>query len=580
MSAIENSAADKNYVEPTLHFLQTYLSGSKDGDKEKTLVAELVKQGQLLADFSESEKNSPKEAKKRLLKAGDNTKLSSDGQSLFATLPGYPKVETQQQKGKGDLQLISVVPLVKPSFDRLKATVCIYPPIPEGESVQAETLPQLLEEAGLIYGIDESAVKQAQELIAKKTSEIIELPIARGKMPASGSDAQLLFDIEIGPIAGCLLEDGSIDFRERRVIIGVEQGQLIARKIPAVPGTPGMNVFGEVIEPKKGKDIKVRTIGAVSFSEDSLEVTALKGGVLSVVNDTIIKVLTRHTVEGDVDFKTGNLDSKGCLKISGSVQPGFKVSSTGDLKIDGTVMSSVISGEANIVIQGGITGKNSNISASGDADIKFIEQGRLKAGGKIVIRTQSYFSSVTSGAEIRCHPSSIVMGGDLVAAAHVSLGTVGSENSAPALIAAGVDPERLELYEKLKQALKRQQDELIQWLQIHGNARSRKVRIMEANIDEARSKLLRLNMIPGTELYSRMGSGSSRDEINEENPLYHSGLDVDKIRIDIHGTAYAGTKLMLGNRSLVLEQKVAKRQFKLSSDMKRIIALPLRSKSH
>jgi len=579
VSAIENSASDKTYVEPTLHFSQAYLSCSQDGGAEKILVAELVKTGQLLADFSECNKNSDKDAKKRLLKAGDNTKLSSDGQSLFAKLPGYPKVEIQQQKGKGELQLISVVPLVRPSFDRLKATLLIYPPIPEGESVRAETLPQLLEEAGLIYGVDESAVKQAQELIAKEASEIIELPIAYGKTPVLGTDAQLLFEIETGPIAGCLLEDGSIDYRERRVMIGVEQGQLIARKIPAVPGTAGMNVFGEVIEPKKGKDIKVRTIGAVSFSADSLEVTASKGGVLSVVNDTTLKVLTRHTVEGDVDFKTGNLDSKGCLKIRGSVQPGFKVSSTGDLKIDGTVMSAVISSEANIVINGGITGKNCDISASGDADIKFIEQGRFKAGGKIVIRTQSYFSNVTSGSDIRCHHSSIVMGGDLVAAAHVSLGNVGSENSAPALIAAGVDPERLELYEKLKQALKTQQDELIQWLQLHGNARSRKIRIMEASIDEARSQLLKLNLIPGTELYSRFGNGSNRDEINEENPLYHSGLDVDKIRIDVHGTAHAGTKLMLGNRTMVLEQKIVKRQFKLSSDMKRIIALPLRSKS-
>lgn len=568
------------YIEPTLHFAQEYLTCSEDGSTEKVLVAELVKAGQLLADFSGGGKNSDKETKKRSLKAGENTKLSSDAQSLFATLTGYPKIETQQQKGKGELHLISVVPLVRPSFDRLKATLLIYPPIAGGERVQAEKLPQLLEEAGLIYGVDESAVKKAQQLIAKETSEIIELPIASGKMPTAGTDAQLLFEIETGPIAGCLLKDGSIDYRERRVMIGVEQGALIARKIPAVPGTPGMNVFGELIEPKKGKDIKVRTIGAVSFSADSLEVTATNGGVLSVVNDTTIKVLTRHTVEGDVDFKTGNLDSKGCLKIRGSVQPGFKVSSAGDLKIDGTVMSAVIKSEANLVVAGGITGKNCDISVSGDADIKFIEQGRLKAGGKIVIRTQSYFSKVASGSDIRCHPSSIVMGGDLVAAAHVSLGNVGSENSSAALIAAGIDPERLEHYEKLKQELKTKQDELIQWLQMHGNTRSRKVRIMEAGIDEARSQLLKLNLIPGTELYSRRGSGSSRDEMNEENPLYHSGLDVDQIRIDIHGTAHAGTKLMLGNRSMVLQQKIMKRQFKLSSDMKRIIALPLRSKSH
>ena len=123
-----------------------------------------------------------------------------------------------------------------------------------------------------------------------------------------------------------------------------------------------------------------------------------------------------------------------------------------------------------------------------------------------------------------------------------------------------------------------QQNQLIQWIQLHGNAQSRKVRKMESEIDETRAQLIRFNLIPGTELFSRIGSGSSREEVEEQNPLYHAGLDVDTIRIDLTGSAYTGTRILLGNRSMVLQKEASKRQFKLSRDMKRIIALPLRTK--
>jgi len=397
-------------------------------------------------------------------------------------------------------------------------------------------------------------------------------------MPDKGSDSYLEYLLEIGPIAGRLMEGGTIDFRERRIMVGVKAEQVIARKIPAVPGAPGTNVLGEIIEPKNGNDIKITTRGDCEYSETTQEIKATKDGVLSVVNDQTIQVSSHHTVNSDVDFSTGNIQSEGCLVVRGSVQPGFIVECSGDLELGGSVMSAQVRCGSNGVIKGGITGKNSEVEIKGDADITFIEQGLLNAGGIVVIRKQAYFSQIKSKADIRCHPTSKIMGGSIVAAGHLTVGSVGSENSEPALLAAGVDAERLTLYNELKKELEHQQNEIIQWLQMHGRAKSRKVRKMERAVDETKMKLLTLNLIPGTEAHSRVGSGSSREEIEEQNPLYHAGIDVDEIRIDIHDNGYPGTRLLLGNRSMVLERIVSKRQFKLSSDMKRIIALPLRTR--
>ena len=564
------------FLNPTIQFVQQYLTDNNTDDGAKLLVPELVLAGQVLADYPEFERLEKKGFQRGPLIAGPNTIFSEDGAAVLSAIIGYPKIKISTRDDGTEISAISVTPLVKFSFDKLSASLLIYPPLPEHNGLSEANLDQLLKEAGLIYGIDQQTVIKAKQLLTEGKIEMSELLIAKGTPPGPGTDAHLSFALEIGPIAGLILEDGRIDFRERKVMVAVLQNQLIAAKIPAVPGSSGTNVLGEIIEPKTGKDITVKNYGDSTYSAETLQVRATRDGALSVTNNTIIKVSARQLINSDIDFKTGNAESNGCLSIKGSVQPGFKVTCGGDLEIGGSVMSAQISCGANCVIKGGITGKNSTVSVEGDTDIKFIEQGKLSAGGIVVIRKQAYFSPITSKADIRCHPESTIMGGSLIAAGHLTTGNVGTESSDPAVLAAGVDPERLQQYKDLQQKLKDAQNEIIEWLQMHGNARSRKVRKMEAAVDETKLHILQFNLIPGTELFSRNGTGSSRDEIEEINPIYHQGTDVDKIRLDIHGTAFEGTTILLGNRSLIINKPVTRRQFKLSADMKRIIALPLR----
>jgi len=573
---IAPSHSTQTILDPVYRFTQSYLV-EDDGSGERILVSELVLKGQQLADYPDFKQLSTKGYKKGALKAGTFTAFSDDGLSLHAAVAGYPRITMQQEEDRVT-PVVSLIPLVAISFDKLNASLLIYPPLPERKALRDENLEELLQSASLCHGIDQAAVEKAKQIIAAGRTEIIEVSIAEGTMPCRGRDAHLVYALEIGPIAGRCLEDGSIDFRERRVMVGVTEGEVIATKTPAIPGTPGKNVLGETIEPKAGKDIRIKTLGDAQYHEESLSVTATRDGVLSIVKNNTIKVTSRQKIEGDIDFKTGNIESKGCLVIQGSVQPGFKIKSSGDLKIGGGVMSARIECEANCVIKGGITGKSSEVTVSGDADIKFIEQSILSAGGIVVIRAQSYFSRVSSHSDIRCNRSSIIMGGSLIAAGNLTIDTVGSENSDPATLGAGVDPDRLAQYQELQLSLSDQQNQLIKWIQMHGNAQSRKVKKMEGEIEETRAQLVRFNLIPGTELLSRVGAGTSREEVDELNPLYHAGLDVETIRIDLTGTAYAGTRILLGNRSMVLQKEVAKRQFKLSRDMKRIIALPLKKR--
>ena len=571
----------KKYLEPTFHFSRKrILIGEHEDRMEKVITSELVRQNQALLSFPDFEKFAASGFIKSPIRSGKNTHFSEDGETLLSDIIGYPRVDTMNlETDEEPTLLISVTPFVKISADKMKATLILQPPIPDGFSPGSAPLTELLKEAGILFGIDQSALQEAQKLIHNGYNDHQNIPIAFGTTAESGKDAYLQFAFEIGPIAGKILEDGTIDFRERRIMIGVTEGELLATKIPAIPGIPGTDVLGEEIEPEGGSPLQVTFKEDVIFSEETGQITASKDGVLSVVNDCEIKVSSKHEIPGDIDFTTGNIDSKSCVIIHGAVQPGFKVITGGDLEIKQEVMSATLSSDANIVIKGGITGKKTVIKALGDVDFRFIEQGRIDSGGNVIVRKQSYYSDILAKGNISCSAGTTIIGGDIVAGGILTVDNVGSLNGKTTRLAAGVDAERLRLQRKLTKQLIEQQDDVIQSLQRYGgNAKSRKIRKMEALVDESKMKLLKLNLIPGTGLYSRVGDLKTEpayeDATGDDNVTKE--CRIENIFMDIQGTIFAGTELRIGNCRLLVKNTISKRRFKLNTKLKQIIAAPLR----
>ena len=570
-----SSLQKKKYLDPTLHFIKKRITVGGPDSTDKAVISEIVRPGQLLLNFPELKKYADRGFEPSPILAGAHTCLAEDGASLTATTFGYPRIELVQDEVEQPVYHVALTPLFKISPDKMSATLVIHPLLPGHPSPLVDDLPQLLTDAGITYGLDEQALSQVAKTLQDSPTVYSNTIVAHGTPSGEGTDARLHFEIEIGPLAGRMLDNGDIDYRDRKIMVGVHEGEIIATKIPPIAGTAGINVFGEQVEPKFGQDIKIKLSSDVAFSEETLKVTATRNGVLSIINNDTIKVCAKQKIAGDIDFKTGNIESKNAVEILGDVQPGFKVTTAGDLKICGGVMSAAISCQSNVVIKGGITGKKSTISAAGDADIYFIEQGRLTSGGIVVVRKQSYYSSITATSDIRFATSATLMGGTVIAGGNLTLGDVGSPNSEAGLIGAGVDPERLTLYQQLLQQHRQQQDDLIQWLQRVGGRRSKKIRQMEAKIDETKMSLLKLNLIPGTELYSRVGAKTAATNVDEDVYHYTTGINIQDIRIDVHGTIHAGTKILLGNRSILLEKTISRRQFKLSKNLKGIIAAPL-----
>lgn len=568
------------FLEPELHFLRESgadCDSDSDSDSEETISpVQLVRKGATLADFPDYLRLKKKGFLPGPLEAGENVTLDTDAHRLVAGATGYPRVRFIDQGNDPTLLLIGIQPLVKISHNRMQASLILQPQPSDAPALPAANLDEILAEAGVIAGIDQLALGKARHLIDQGCDDFEEILFAKGSFPREGEDAELRFELEIGPLAGHLLDDGTIDFRDRRIMVGVSAGQHIATKIPAVQGEPGYNVLGVEIEPKSGKDITVKVSGEAEFLPQENRVIATSDGALSIVNFNTIKVAGKTTVKGDVDYSTGNIESEGSVTIQGDIHPGFTVEVGGDLKIGGAVSGAQIQSGGNLVIKGGITGKSTTIGAGGDITFNFIERGTVKSGGLVVIRKQCYYSSVEAATDIRCHRQSTILGGQILASGSLGVGNVGRENCTPALLGAGIDPGRYLLYRQLKKEYSRQQEEIIQALQLHGKGgRPKKIRRMEETAEATKKQLLTLNLIPGTGLYSRIGQGSKREDYEEEDPIYLQGVNIDSIRIEVHGKMYAGTTLLLGNRSITLTQDIEKRKYRLSKNLKRIMALPL-----
>lgn len=570
----------KKILEPTYHFSSQLIKIGEDYTTDKIAVSELVRTGQLLADFPNFHRFAAKGFEKLPIGPGDWAHFSEDEESILATVPGYPKISKMVRPGtSGLITVISVEPLFVISPDSMQVSLVIHPPLEGGHSLQGDDIRKLLAEEAIVFGINDEAIEKIKTFLAQKTKEFRKFIIANGQAVGQSKDAYLRYDMEIGPIAGTLLENGNIDFRDRRIMVGVSAGQCIGTKIPAVQGQSGINVYGKETPAREGKDIKITVQNDARFSAQTMQVTATKDGVLSVVNDNVIKVLSHKTISSDIDFETGNVESMNAITILGSVQPGFRVTVGGDLKISGSVLSASVVCDGNLVVKGGTTGKNSTLRVKGDADINFIEQGSLQCGGIAVIRKQSYYSNIFAGSNIRCHDLSIVMGGQIIAEGDVTLGSIGSENSTPALIAAGTVAERLEHFQQLKTSVVEQEEAIIQWIQRYsGSSRSKKIRQMEQQLAETKLLLMRVNLIPGTGLYSKVAGpdDENKTEIGNDADNSDGGIAIENIKIDVVGTIYTGTIIRIGNRTLKLDKTVSNRQFKLHANGKRILAGPLK----
>ncbi len=293
--------------------------------------------------------------------------------------------------------------------------------------------------------------------------------IAEGQPAVHGTDAQIELLVEL-PETGKPQEkeSGRVDYRDLGLVINVSAGQPLARKIPPTEGTPGFNVLGRPLPAHNGRDVPLPTGHGTQLSEtDPLLVVATINGQLHIrkYGKTLrLSVEQTFTVNGDVDFSTGNLNVDGQVIIHGNVRSGFEVKATGDITVHGFLEDATLESDSDVYVKKGVvSGPNrANIVAQGDVYLQFADRTNVAAGGNIYVEREA----------VRCHfqaEDSIIVGsegtqrgdivaGTMVAGNHINVVNVGSRRGAVTRLRVGEKPslarKRRESQKRLETATK------------------------------------------------------------------------------------------------------------------------------
>jgi uncharacterized protein (DUF342 family) len=275
--------------------------------------------------------------------------------------------------------------------------------------------------------------------------------VARGKVPVEDTPARLEM---------LLHEESSetVDHYNRHHYVTAVAAQPIARIHRRIAGSAGMDVCGKSISQPHPPDERF-TLGAnVTLEANGTVVSRIAGRVRN--DNDKLWVDPQMDIPGDVNFAVGNIDFSGDVNVCGSVLDLFRVASNGNVTIQGAVEAAEIIAGANLVVRGGIVGKDrGHCTAKENITFKFATNAKICAGGDIHAQVEIASSQVRCGGLLDIREG-LILGGEIQARGGVRCGTLGTSAGTKTIVEVGTDPLlRHTLHHQLSE-LKRLQKEI------------------------------------------------------------------------------------------------------------------------
>ncbi|MDF2500608.1 MAG: Flagellar Assembly Protein [Anaerosporomusa subterranea] len=299
-----------------------------------------------------------------------------------------------------------------------------------------------LEAAGIRYGVNQESIKRVCQQPGPKLS------VATGQHPKDGQDAQIVYTFNLDKNSKpAENENGSVDYKNINLFTTVSEGDILAEKIPAVPGKPGIDVLGNSIQPKPGRDLPL-PIGKNVIAVEGKIIAGISGQVMFINNK--VHVVPVIVINGDIDFSSGNIEFTGNVTVKGSVQPGFSIKAGGDIEVQGTVSGGIVEGR-NITIRMGIQGMHrGHVKASQNVYAKFIENSNVFADGDVYVSDVILHSRVNAKHKVVVEGRRGIVGGQITAGEEIRSKVAGTQLAIVTELEVGVNPALREEYHNLR----------------------------------------------------------------------------------------------------------------------------------
>ena len=431
---------------------------------------------------------------------------------------------------------------IRTSNDGMKAIFRFYPPTTKGTVVTKEEILGDMRANGITADLDIEAVN---DFLSNK-QYCTSYEFVHGTPPTEGTDGEIkyLFNTDLSA-KPTVLEDGSVDFFHLNTVSAVGAGQVVAELIPAVPGIPGRNIFGEVLNPRPVNEVHFNHGPNLHVSEDGTQLISDIDGHVDLIDK---RIFVSGVLElENIDTATGNIENyEGNLLIKGNVLTGFRVQATGDIEIRGVVEGAFVEAGGQITVVRGVNGmERGKLKAGGNVVVKYIENAFVEAGENVT--TECILNStVTAGGGIYVDgKKGFISGGNVRALKEIEAKIIGSDMGGDTTLEVGVNPMVKERIAELTQ----QNQELIKYgKKIQPVLQAMQMRIKKGEkftpeqVSQAKDLSEKLIQIQN-QLVSN----------NKELEGLNKSMEFsDEAVIKVSNVAYAGTRLNISDSNMVL----------------------------
>ncbi len=319
------------------------------------------------------------------------------------------------------------------SADEMEAKIRLVGKMPV--DMNPENLKYLLRTHQIIYGLaDDIDI----ELFIRRASTKNRKPfiIARGRAVKPGRNATIKYFFEDENARfGRELASGKFDYRDRGEIVNVTPGTVLARKVSIIQPIKGSTVKGLEIPAPIALDVELSAGKGAAISKDGLTVTAEVNGRPDLTIGGRISVMHEKAVDGNVDFRTGNIIFGGDVNVTGTLLPGFSV------KADNLTVNDIDEGEVNvennIIVKNNII--NANIVSGGNLLVaQSMKKSVVSARGDVVIEKEIIDCTIITSGKVLISRGRIIA--SLIHAAKgIEAKEIGSQTSSPCSLFPGSD---------------------------------------------------------------------------------------------------------------------------------------------
>ncbi|MFD0711298.1 DUF342 domain-containing protein [Paenibacillus sp. GCM10027626] len=410
-------------------------------------------------------------------------------------------------------------------------------------SCTLEQLEALIKLRGVLFGIDQELLQKIAE--NPKAYFQSQTKIAQGMLPRTGEDGSIkyVYNLHDKALRPQETEDGKVDFKEISQLKNVMRGQLIAEKVAAAEGQPGRLVTGEELPAKRGKEAYFKLGKNVVLNPEKTALYAAIDGMITLTDKSKINVFPIYEVNGDVDYKVGNIDFVGTVVVRGNVLNGFRIRASGDIRVIGGVEGAELTADGSVEVTGGILAANKGVVRAGkNVKSSFIQDGNVTASEDIIVTQSIMHSQVRAGRHVICNGAKgLIVGGTVQAGESVSARTVGNTMSTTTTIEVGVKPElRQELLE-LRQEIRTVSDNL---------EKTEKALVLLDQLAAA-GQLTPDRLALRVKLTATKRQSAEELAVARERMLeIEKSLDrIDAAKVVVINTVYGGTKIMIGRNT-------------------------------